>query len=139
MNQFGVGQDEFIFRMYSISLVAITMAAILKGDMSEGITFILQPGTYAEQQSNVPMEERSWSTFGKIVVMVVCRKPMLKLQSDISFLPCKFSYIPVGFQFNGFLWVLLLCRHNEKFWSPDNVDNIDSTQGYNALPLLPSF
>lgn len=75
MNQFGVGQDEFIFRMYSIALVAITGAAIAKGDMRDGIIFMLQPGTYAEQQSNVPIEERSWGSLSKIMVMVVstCR------------------------------------------------------------------
>lgn len=75
MNQFGVGQDEFIFRMYSIALVAITGAAIAKGDMRDGIIFMLQPGTYAEQQSNVSIEERSWGSLSKIMVMVVstCR------------------------------------------------------------------
>lgn len=71
MNQFGVGQDEFIFRMYSIALVAITVAAIAKGDMSDGLIFMLQPGTYAEQQSNVPLDERSWTSTGKICVMVL--------------------------------------------------------------------
>lgn len=71
MNQFGVGQDEFIFRMYSISLVAITGAAIAKGDMRDGIVWILQPGTYDEQQNNVPIEDRAWSSSGKIAAMVV--------------------------------------------------------------------
>ena len=71
MNQFGVGQDEFIFRMYSIALVAITVAAIAKGDMREGVIFMLQPGTYAEQQSNMPMEERSWNSASKISIMIV--------------------------------------------------------------------
>jgi hypothetical protein len=64
-------QDEFIFRMYSIALIAITAAAIAKGDMNDGFIFMLQPGTYAEQQSNVPLDERSWSTTGKISVMIV--------------------------------------------------------------------
>eukprot|EP00934_Nitzschia_sp_Nitz4_P001869 Nitzschia sp. Nitz4//scaffold64_size103689//45105//46723//NITZ4_004433-RA/size103689-snap-gene-0.114-mRNA-1//1//CDS//3329556121//1869//frame0 len=71
MNQYGVGQDEFIFRMYSIALIAITAAAIAKGDMRDGIVWILEPGTYAEQQSNVPLEERSWSSTGKIGTMIV--------------------------------------------------------------------
>lgn len=71
MNQFGVGQDEFIFRMYSIALVAITAAAIAKGDMKEGLIFMLQPGTYAEQQSNMPMEERSWNSVSKISIMIL--------------------------------------------------------------------
>lgn len=71
MNQFGVGQDEFIFRMYSIALIAITAAAIAKGDMRNGILFMLHPGTYAEQQSNVPIEERSWSSMAKFSVVIV--------------------------------------------------------------------
>ena len=99
MNQFGVGQvrinrlidpqplglicsgphqpklfllkDEFIFRMYSIALIAITAAAIAKGDMMDGLIFMVQPGTYAEQQSNVPLDERSWSSVSKISVMIV--------------------------------------------------------------------
>jgi hypothetical protein len=71
MNQFGVGQDEFIFRMYSISLVAIAGAAFAKGDMRDGILFMLEPGTYAEQQSNVPLDERTWTSFGKFSVMIL--------------------------------------------------------------------
>lgn len=71
MNKFGVGQDEFIFKMYSIALVAITAASISNGDLRSGLVFLLQPGTYAEQQSNVPLEERAWSSSGKIGVMVL--------------------------------------------------------------------
>jgi len=76
MKSFGVGQDEFIFRMYSIALIAITAAAVAKGDMRDGLIFILQPGTYAEQQSNVPLEERSWSSSAKITVMIVSGESM---------------------------------------------------------------
>ena len=71
MNQFGVGQDEFIFRMYSIALVAISAAAIAKGDFRDGVVWMVQPGTYAEQQSNVPLEERNWSPMGKFGCMVL--------------------------------------------------------------------
>ena len=71
MNQFGVGQDEFIFRMYSIALVAIAAAAWTKGDLRDGIIWMVQPGTYAEQQSNVPIDERTWSSSGKIGAMVL--------------------------------------------------------------------
>jgi hypothetical protein len=67
MNQFGVGQDEFIFRMYSIALVAITAAAAFKGDVYEGIVFLSQPGTYNEL--SLPMEERTWSVAAKIGVI----------------------------------------------------------------------
>ena len=71
MNRYKVGQDEFIFRMYSIALIAIIAAAGAKGDLIEGIVWIMQPGTYEEQQNNVPLEERSWSSTGKISVMIL--------------------------------------------------------------------
>jgi hypothetical protein len=57
MTNFGVGQDEFIFRMYSNALVAITIAAAAQGDLMEG--FFMVPGTYAEME--LPLNERSWS------------------------------------------------------------------------------
>lgn len=69
MNQFGVGQDEFIFRMYSISLVAISGAAALKGDLSEGIKFMSQPGTYNELE--LPLNERSWTIMGKWAALLL--------------------------------------------------------------------
>ena len=71
MNQYKVGQDEFIFRMYSIALVAISAAAWAKGDLADGMVWIMQPGTYEEQQNNVPLEERVWSSTGKICVVIL--------------------------------------------------------------------
>jgi len=71
MNQYNVGQDEFIFRMYSIALIVIVAAAATKGDFAEGMVWILQPGTYDEQQQNVPLEDRSWTSMGKITVMIL--------------------------------------------------------------------
>ena len=71
MSQYGVGQDEFIFRMYSIALVAITSAAIANGDMREGIIFMMHPGTYAEQQSNAPLDDRSYSVSSKLTIMII--------------------------------------------------------------------
>lgn len=71
MSNYGVGQDEFIFRMYSIALVAISMAAAYKGDLQEGMAFMSQPGKYDEIQMHMPLEERTWSVPGKIAVMVL--------------------------------------------------------------------
>lgn len=71
MTQYGVGQDEFIFRMYSIALVAIIGAAVAKGDLTTGIVWMLQPGTYDEQLKNIPLEERTWSVGGKIATMIL--------------------------------------------------------------------
>ena len=71
MNHYGVGQDEFIFRMYSIALVAITSAAIMNGDLQEGLVFMMRPGTYAEQLDNVPIDERTYSSTSKILILVL--------------------------------------------------------------------
>ena len=71
MQKYKVGQDEFIFRMYSIALIAIIAAAATKGDLTEGMVWILQPGTFEEQQNNVPLEDRSWSSGGKIMAMIL--------------------------------------------------------------------
>ena len=71
MNEYGVGQDEFIFRMYSIALIAISAAALAKGDLADGIVWMLQPGTLAEQQNNVPLDERTWSVGGKVATIIL--------------------------------------------------------------------
>jgi UAA transporter family len=71
MTNFGVGQDEFIFRLYSIALVAIGSAAMITGDVTDGLVWMFQPGTYAEQQSNVPLEDRTWSSMSKLGVMIL--------------------------------------------------------------------
>jgi len=68
MNQFGVGQDEFIFRLYSIATMAIAMAAAAKGDLAEGARFLLLPGTYDEINKG---EEPTWSVGGKVAVVVL--------------------------------------------------------------------
>lgn len=62
--------SQFIFRLYSIALVAITGAAALKGDLREGLVWLATPGTYDEVSAGIPIEERSWSVPGKILVMV---------------------------------------------------------------------
>jgi hypothetical protein len=69
MKDYGVGQDEFIFRMYSIALIAIAAAAAYRGDLQEGIRWMHQPGTYA--QIDHQAEERTWSILGKITVMTL--------------------------------------------------------------------
>ena len=71
MNKYNVGQDEFIFRMYSIALIAIFAAAAAKGDLQEGMAWIREPGTYEEQQNNVPLDQRLWSSTGKITVIIL--------------------------------------------------------------------
>jgi solute carrier family 35 (adenosine 3'-phospho 5'-phosphosulfate transporter), member B3 len=71
MKNYGVGQDEFIFRMYSIALVAITAAAAAKGDLQLGMIWLMQPGTYDEMQQGVSAEEATWSVAGKITVIVL--------------------------------------------------------------------
>ena len=64
MKNYGVGQDEFIFKMYSIALVAITAAAAVKGDLQLGMVWLMQPGTYDEMNQGVTAEEATWSVTG---------------------------------------------------------------------------
>ena len=71
MNQYGVGQDEFIFRLYSIALMAITAAAAVKGDFTAGMLWMFQPGTYQQFLDNAPMEERTWPVFSKVLIMIL--------------------------------------------------------------------
>ncbi len=71
MNNYGVCQDEFIFRMYSIALVALTVAAAVKGDLREGMHWLQEPGTYQEQHDGVPYDQRTWSVHGKIFVLLL--------------------------------------------------------------------
>ena len=71
MSKYGVGQDEFIFRMYSIALVAIVAAAAVKGDLQDGLYWLRQPGTYDEVWNDVPLEERTWSVPSKLMVMLL--------------------------------------------------------------------
>ena len=68
MNQYNVGQDEFIYKLYSIALVGIVGAAAARGDLLEGSAFLLTPGTYGEI---VEGGEASWSVSGKIFAFVL--------------------------------------------------------------------
>ena len=45
MNQYNVGQDEFIYKLYSIALVGIVGAAAVREDLVEGAQYLLTPGT----------------------------------------------------------------------------------------------
>ena len=56
--------------MYSIALVAITVVAAAKGDLREGLIFMMQPGSYGPEMS-LPVEERTWSVPAKVGVMVL--------------------------------------------------------------------
>jgi len=71
MRKYGVGQDEFIFRMYSIALVAITFAAAFNGDLAEGMRFMRTPGTYEEMTNGTNLSLREWSVVGKISVLLL--------------------------------------------------------------------
>jgi adenosine 3'-phospho 5'-phosphosulfate transporter B3 len=48
MNRYDVGQDEFIFRSYSIACLAIFIAAAFEGDLTKGFRFLTVPGTWDE-------------------------------------------------------------------------------------------
>ena len=53
MNRYDVGQDEFIFRSYSIACLAIAIAAALEGDLSKGFRFLTVPGTWDEVERSL--------------------------------------------------------------------------------------
>lgn len=71
MKDHGIGQDELIFRMYSLALFTVTAAATLNGDMQEGVAFLFQPGTYDEWQGSSSEETISWSVGGKIGMIIL--------------------------------------------------------------------
>jgi hypothetical protein len=76
MSQYGVGQDEFIFRMYSIALVAIALAAAYRGDLTDGLLWMSQPGTYHEtvvghEKFVADFHQRSWPVVHKMIVIVL--------------------------------------------------------------------
>eukprot|EP00549_Striatella_unipunctata_P015295 CAMPEP_0118691070 /NCGR_PEP_ID=MMETSP0800-20121206/10473_1 /TAXON_ID=210618 ORGANISM="Striatella unipunctata, Strain CCMP2910" /NCGR_SAMPLE_ID=MMETSP0800 /ASSEMBLY_ACC=CAM_ASM_000638 /LENGTH=390 /DNA_ID=CAMNT_0006588803 /DNA_START=179 /DNA_END=1352 /DNA_ORIENTATION=- len=68
MNQYGVGQDEFIFKLYSIALVVIFAAATLKGDLHAGIEFMTAPGTLEEINGKLTP---TWSVFSKAMAFLI--------------------------------------------------------------------
>jgi len=67
MNKYHVGQDEYIFSMYSIALIAITAAAALKGELIQGIQFLSVPGTYNEILNHDPP---TWTVAGKLFTII---------------------------------------------------------------------
>jgi solute carrier family 35 (adenosine 3'-phospho 5'-phosphosulfate transporter), member B3 len=69
MGNYGVGQDELIFRMYSFALVAVTAAASFKGDLRVGMLWMSRPGTYDEWNSGA--DEITWNVLGKIIMIVL--------------------------------------------------------------------
>mmetsp|Transcript_48535 Transcript_48535/g.71983 ORF Transcript_48535/g.71983 Transcript_48535/m.71983 type:complete len:542 (-) Transcript_48535:218-1843(-) len=66
MRQYNVGQDEYIFRLYSLALGAITVAAAYKGDLWDGIQFMMVPGTLEEIESG---STPTWDVLSKIIVV----------------------------------------------------------------------
>ncbi len=69
MIQYKVGQDEFIYHLYSIAVIGIAGAAYLRGDLNDGIQYTIQPGTWDEIKSNTDLESRTWSVFGKFMAL----------------------------------------------------------------------
>lgn len=52
MKYYDLGHDEFLFNLYSISLIFTVIAAFFSGDLKLGFTFLLQPGTFEEIKDN---------------------------------------------------------------------------------------
>lgn len=67
MIQHNMGQDEFIYNLYSIATCGLIAAATVKGDLHDGLRYITTPGTWDEIQSN--SEVRSWNVLSKFMVL----------------------------------------------------------------------
>ncbi|KAL7453527.1 hypothetical protein ACHAWC_005195 [Mediolabrus comicus] len=68
MNKYNVGQDEFIFRLYSIALFFVCIAAAANGDLRHGFAYLTVPGTLKEMNEGLTP---TWSVHGKILTMVL--------------------------------------------------------------------
>ena len=68
MNKYNVGQDEFIFRLYSIALFFVCIAAACNGDLRHGFAYLTVPGTLKEMNEGLAP---TWSVHGKILTMVL--------------------------------------------------------------------
>jgi len=75
MNQYNIGQDEFIYNLYTIVAFGITCAALVKGDLKEGFLFLFSPGTYDEIQDGITSSATAtlstWSAGSKILMIVL--------------------------------------------------------------------
>ena len=70
MIQYNVGQDEFIYHLYSIAVIGIAGAAYLRGDLNDGIRYMITPGTWDQIQANdIDVNLRSWSVMGKFMAL----------------------------------------------------------------------
>lgn len=68
MNKYNVGQDEYIFRLYSIALLFVCIAASANGDLRHGLAYLTTPGTLKEMDEGLAP---TWSIQGKILTMVL--------------------------------------------------------------------
>jgi adenosine 3'-phospho 5'-phosphosulfate transporter B3 len=68
MNQYEVGQDEFIFRLYSVALFFVSIAAAIKGDLREGLVYLTQPGTLKEIEQDL---DPTWSISAKFLTLIL--------------------------------------------------------------------
>lgn len=68
MKKYRVGQDEFIFRLYSTALIAITASAAYRGDLADGIRFICSPGTADQYQQNI---DPTWKVSTKFFAVII--------------------------------------------------------------------
>jgi adenosine 3'-phospho 5'-phosphosulfate transporter B3 len=68
MNRYEVGQDEFIFRLYSVALFFVSIAAAVKGDLRSGISYLTQAGTLKEIEEDL---DPTWSISAKLFTLIL--------------------------------------------------------------------
>lgn len=70
MKKHNVGQDEYIFRLYSVATLAISIAAAYTGDIKEGVSFMLNPGSYEEIMVGTGTLS-TWTSWKKIAILIL--------------------------------------------------------------------
>ena len=69
MIQYNIGQDEFIYNLYSIATCGLIAAATIRGDLTDGFRYITTAGTWEEIQNNSPV--RSWGVLSKLIILIL--------------------------------------------------------------------
>jgi hypothetical protein len=70
MNKYKVGHDEYLFRLSSVATMAITLAAAYKGDITEGVKFMMMAGTNEEIESGIGVNSM-WTAWKKMFALVL--------------------------------------------------------------------
>lgn len=68
MNRYQVGHDDFIFRLYGVAFFFVSIAAVYKGDLRDGLVYLTQAGTLKEIEEDL---DPTWSISAKFLTLVL--------------------------------------------------------------------